>query len=71
MNQLRLEYISDDVKTEYIPDISGFLEMESLKSLTIKRYLLDKPPITEEQADEFRKAGINLTVNYEKYDSGN
>ncbi|MBD5130838.1 MAG: hypothetical protein HDT43_13090 [Ruminococcaceae bacterium] len=50
-----------------IPDISGFLDMKSLKELTVKRYTLDEPPITEEQADELRKAGINVTVDNEKH----
>lgn len=58
---------SVEISNMSIPDISGFLEMKSLKSLTIKRYLLDEPPITEEQADELRKAGIDLTLDNEKF----
>lgn len=58
---------SVEISNMSIPDISGFLEMKSLKSLTIKRYKLDEPPITEEQADELRKAGIDLTLDNEKF----
>lgn len=57
---------SVEISNMRIPDISGFLEMKSLKSLTIKRYLLDELPITDEQADELHKAGIDLTLDNEK-----
>lgn len=51
-----------------ITDISGFLKMKSLEKLTVKRYELDKPPLTEEQADELRKAGIEVTVDNKKFE---
>lgn len=54
-----------------ISDISGFLDMKSLKDLSVKRYTLDEPPITETQAEELRKAGINVTVYNEKQNFGN
>lgn len=46
-----------------ISDINGFLDMKSLKDLSIERYDLNEPPITEEQADELRKAGINVMTD--------
>ncbi len=54
-----------------ISDISGILDMKSLKDLSVKRYTLDEPPITETQAEELRKAGINVTVDNEKQNFGN
>ncbi len=51
-----------------ITDISGFLKMKSLEKLTVKRYELDKPPLTEEQADKLRKAGIEVTVDNKKFE---
>lgn len=62
------DYVNSvEITNMKITDISGFLKMKSLKELSIERYTLDEPPITEDQVNELRGAEINVTADNEKH----